>query len=87
MAEAYKRLWAAVLEQAIKDVQGDERAHRGKVRSIFSEGAWAWFRSESQEVGSFLWTCNMLGFEPDFILSLLTRQDTGTAESKFMAFG
>ena len=87
MAEAYKRLWAAVLEQAIKDVQGDERARRGKVRSIFSEGAWAWFRSESQEVGSFLWTCNMLGFEPDFIVSLLTRQDTETAESKFMAFG
>ena len=87
MAEAYKRLWAAVLEQAIKDVQGDARARRGKVRSIFSEGAWAWFRSESQEVGSFLWTCNMLGFEPDFIVSLLTRQDTETAESKFMAFG
>jgi len=91
MAEGYTRLWAAVLEQAIKDVQGDARAHKGKVRSIFSDGAWTWFRSESQEIGSFLWTCNMLGFEPDFILTLVTRQDIEQdiekPKSRSMAFG
>ncbi len=87
MAEGYTRLWAAVLEQAIKDVQGDARAHKGKVRSIFSEGAWTWFRSESQEIGSFLWTCNMLGFEPDFILTLVTKQDIERPKSRSVAFG
>lgn len=87
MIEACQKLWIAVLEQAIKDVRGDARAHKGKVKSIFSEGAWAWFQSESQEVGSFHWTCHMLGLEPNFILTLVTQQDAETAESKFMAFG
>lgn len=87
MAEGYTRLWAAVLEQAIKDVQGDARARKGKVKSIFSEGAWTWFNSESQEIGSFLWTCNMLGLEPDFILSLVTQQDNEIPESRSVAFG
>jgi hypothetical protein len=87
MAEGYIRLWAAVLEQAIKDVQGDARAHKGKVRSIFSEGAWTWFHSESQEIGSFFWTCSMLGLEPDFILTLVTKQDNERPKSRSMAFG
>jgi hypothetical protein len=87
MSEGYIRLWAAVLEQAIKDVQGDARARKGKVRSIFSEGAWTWFHSESQEIGSFLWTCHMLGLEPDFILTLVTQQDKEPPKSRSMAFG
>ena len=73
MTESYQRLWAAVLEQAIKDVRSDLRAHKSKVKSIFSEGAWSWFRSESQEIGSFHWICMMLGLEPNFILSLVTK--------------
>jgi len=72
MANPYKALWAAVLEQAIKDIQSDLTFRKGNIRSIFSEGAWAWFRSENQDVGSFLWTCSMLGLEPDFVLSFIT---------------
>jgi hypothetical protein len=76
MADPYRTLWAAVLEQAIKDIQGDLTFRKGNVRSIFCEGAWAWFRSESQDVGSFLWTCSMLGLEPDFVLSFVTSDKT-----------
>ena len=73
MADPYRTLWAAVLEQAIKDIRGDLTFRKGNVRSIFSESAWAWFRSESQDVGSFLWTCSMLGLEPDFVMGFVMR--------------
>ena len=87
MTESYQRLWAAVLEQAIKDVRSDLRVHKGKVKSIFNESAWSWFYSENQDVGSFHWICNMLSLDPNFVLSLVTQQKTHMADSKFMAFG
>ncbi|GAI21687.1 unnamed protein product, partial [marine sediment metagenome] len=43
--------------------------------------------SESQEIGSFFWTCSMLGLEPDFILTLVTKQDNERPKSRSMAFG
>jgi len=63
MEDEVKRLWAAVLDQAIKDTLDGKGAPRGQ-ESIIAESARAWFASKSQEQGSFLWICDVLGFEP-----------------------
>ena len=72
MTDAYRKLWAAVLEQALKDMQVDVRSRKGNVRSLLSEGARAWFCSESEDIGSFLWTCSILDLEPNFVRSLVS---------------
>jgi hypothetical protein len=51
-----KELWAAVLEQAIEDF------NRGY---FYADRARAWFQSESEEVGSFLWICRMLSVDAE----------------------
>ena len=58
MEMACKRLWCAVLQQAIKDSRWDVTAR-------------SWFFSTDQEVGSFLWICTALDFNPTLILTLL----------------
>ena len=63
MEDEIKRLWAAVLDQAIKDTLDDKGAPKGH-ESIIAESARAWFSSKSQEQGSFLWICDVLGFDP-----------------------
>ena len=60
MDEGYKKLWAAVLEQAVEDA----RKHTG---SVAMEQAHMWFRSDNVEVGSFLWICSFLDLESDSI--------------------
>ena len=55
MAEAYRKLWIAVLKQAIKDF---ERSR-------------SWFENENEEIGSFRWICMVLEFDPRSIKSLL----------------
>ena len=55
---ACKRLWCAVLQQAIKDSHWDVTAR-------------SWFFSTDQEAGSFLWICTVLDFNPTLILTLL----------------
>ena len=66
MTDAAKRLWAAVLDQAIKDSQADKPGHNSH-ESIIAEGARAWFSSKSQEDGSFLWVCDILGIDPEAV--------------------
>ena len=56
MTKSCKELWAAVLEQAIQDF------NRGY---FYAENARAWFESESEEIGSFLWICRMLGVDAE----------------------
>ena len=56
MTKSCKELWAAVLEQAIKDFS------RGY---FYADRARAWFESESEEVGSFLWICRTLGVDSE----------------------
>ena len=55
---ACKRLWYAVLQQAIKDSRWDANAKE-------------WFFSKDQEPGSFLWICIILDLSPEFIQTLL----------------
>ena len=60
MEEAHIKLWAAVLKQAIKDAQ--------KYYGSFSgDRSQLWFKSETEEVGSFLWICNVLDLDPESI--------------------
>ena len=67
--ETCKRLWAAVLEKAIKDALGDNIYLR--------ESAWTWLRSENQGIGSFLWICTILGLKPQFVRMLKANKDNG----------
>ncbi len=54
MHEACKKLWRAVLRQALRDAGG----------AMFRETALGWIRAESHQVGSFLWVCMLLEIEP-----------------------
>lgn len=48
-----QRLWVAVLEQAVEDL----RRHCPKAK--------AWFRATSEEPGSYLWICEVLGIRAE----------------------
>jgi hypothetical protein len=70
------KLWAAVLAQAVTDflrpngVKYDRTARRRSDRLI--EEAREWISSESRQVGSFIWTCELLGFEPSAVRERLS---------------
>ena len=59
--EAYKRLWHAVLKQAIKDARWDMTAR-------------TWLCSKDQGTGSFLWICTLLDLSPESIRRLIARK-------------
>jgi len=68
VTEGSKRLWAAVLEQAIEDVRR-EHGHADRAR--------AWFQSEGEEVGSFLWICRMLDIDPKSTRKSVVKRHAG----------
>ena len=57
MQDACKRLWTAVLAQAVTDAKGNYYRDREEARE--------WFLSENYETASFLWICDVLGLDPD----------------------
>ena len=61
MEEACKRLWAAVLNQAI------EEALKCKKKDL-KKSALSWLRSKNQGIGSFLWICGVLNIDPTSVL-------------------
>ncbi len=65
---SYKRLWAAVLEQAVRDAHGSRTYH------IIAEEARAWFRSKNEEVGSFIWVCRILDLDPSYVRTKVNQQ-------------
>jgi hypothetical protein len=67
---ACRRLWAAVLEQAIKDAR-DETTKRRRFERADGQTAQHWFLSENGGIGSFLWICEMLDLEPRFVRTLV----------------
>ena len=67
--ESCKRLRAAVLEQAISEALGS--------RLDLRESAWAWFCSENQGIGSFLWICTIFDLNPKFVRMLEVNKDNG----------
>ena len=69
MEEACKRLWNAVLDQAIKDVVDPRTRYKDR------KEAHEWFQSERQGVGSFLRVCNIIGFNPSAVRTQLALLD------------
>jgi hypothetical protein len=69
VAESCRRLWVAVLEQAIDDL---ERGY------VYAGRAQAWFESDNEGVGSFLWICRMLNIDPDYARKGVSRKSTVT---------
>ena len=59
MEEDCKKLWVAVLAQAVKDARSKHYTNR--------DSALSWLRSKNQGFASFLWVCSILGFDPDLI--------------------
>jgi hypothetical protein len=66
MSNGYRKLWFAVLEQAIKDSEGYLVSSRDDNDRIKQE-ARRWFLSENQGIGTFLWICLMLDLNPEFL--------------------
>ena len=71
MMREYKKLWAAVLDQAIKDAGGSVEHRKEYARHLIMENAHAWFLSEDQGIGSFCWICSILEIEPEYARVLL----------------
>ena len=65
-----KRLWAAVLLQAAKDVSGFTCERQ---RSLIQRRARAWFASNYYETGSYLWVCDLLELEPSWVRRRMIR--------------
>ena len=67
MDQTCKKLWSAVLKQAIKDAQ--------EIYSIYAGDARAWFCSKNQGTGSFIWICMMLDLDPDEFRSVYQERE------------
>ena len=73
----YRRLWAAVINQAVDDIKGvpdwaDKNSIHYKV--LRGEQARAWLKSKRTDPGAFLWICDTLKLDPkpirDVVLSI-----------------
>jgi len=72
--KGWRALWRAVLDQAFKDAQGHvgTYAHRRDARE--------WFCSNRNDLGSFLWICEVLDLDPEVTLA---RVDDGENMAPF----
>jgi hypothetical protein len=75
-----RALWSAILERAILDVQGNVilTLHEDPV-TIRAE-AQAWFESESEESGSFIFCCEVLDVSPAVVLEKIKIVGQETAD-------
>ena len=63
-------LWTHVILQAITDPDGCTSITPGSAQDSARE----WFASESDGVGSFSWTCQIINVDPNFIRSQLAKK-------------
>ena len=63
-------LWTQVILRAINDLDG----HRAVISPSAQDSAREWFASESDSVGSFIWTCQIIDVDPTFIRSQLIKK-------------
>lgn len=64
-----KKLWAAVLMDAIECLSGHVSAEGSRANRVAEiDRAKEWFLSERKDVGSFLWVCKMLDLASELIL-------------------
>jgi len=62
------QLWFAVLLQSIEDAMSytiDESTHHAAKR---------WFRSDREDVGSFIWVCNAINLDHETVLQRVREQ-------------
>jgi hypothetical protein len=63
-------LWTQVILQAITDLDG-----RTSLTPLSAkDSAREWFASESDGIGSFVWACQIINVDPNFIRSQLTKK-------------
>lgn len=60
-------LWTAAILQAIDDLDRPTSATQHSARE--------WFSSESNAVGSFIWTCHVINIDPNFVRSRLAKKN------------
>jgi len=73
-ASCEKKLWVAVLIQAIKDRQRPkvkENYHSGR---RYIDAAHQWFESSEDGIGSFNWICFILDLDPEKLLTGINEQ-------------
>ena len=63
-------LWTQVILQAINDLDGGTSSIPGSAQDSARE----WFASESNAVRSFIWTCQIINVDPNFVRSQLTKK-------------
>ena len=61
-------LWAAVMEQAVRDVKFPKPS---VVEKLWTRNAISWFWSKNKRIGSFLWICENLGMDSESIINEL----------------
>ena len=82
-----RRLWTAVLLQAVCDIAGVNMRVHPRERAKLQHFARLWFDSDNYEVSSFRWICDELGLSPSYLRRRLmaiinsghmTKRDFGT---------
>lgn len=63
-------LWTQVILQAINDLHGRTSLTPNSAKDSARE----WFASDSDSVGSFIWTCQIINVDPNFIRSRLAKK-------------
>lgn len=61
--EPERRIYWGILAQAIKDVRSSCKWGNKHDR----DDAMRWIKSEADHTGSFLWVCDMLDIDPDWV--------------------
>ena len=68
----YKRLWFKVLKQAIFDIQ----FHHPRRDRYIKDEVTAWFKNdENKNIKSFLWICELLELDPEYIREQILPKD------------
>jgi hypothetical protein len=63
-------LWMGVVLQAIDDLE-----RRTSLTPLSAQdSAREWFASETDAVGSFVWTCHLIDLDPSFIRSVVAKK-------------
>ena len=76
-------LWAAVLEQAIRDYQGLMKAYTdGQHLKRHMESAREWIDSDRTGVASFLWVCDVLDLDPAYTRACVSVSEDGNGRTR-----
>src|SRR5574341_1330374 len=86
--EGEKRLMIAILKDAVECLEKYRGSRSGAGRGLY-ENALEWVRDKGTGwLFSFTNICDLLGFDPDYLRSVLLKRENGSARSvrgKFMA--